>query len=147
MGSHLAAIPAVYPAAAYSKMETNMKLNSVTALVAAALLSAATAVPAFAQSGAPAPGNVPARSAAVEAPKSPAISKTAPAVAAKASHVSGGEQVKAVQTVLNRGGANLTVDGKMGPKTRAAVKEYQQKSGLPATGAIDNATRTKLGVS
>ena len=38
------------------------------------------------------------------------------------------------------------IDGRMGPKTRAALKEFQQASGLKATGQLDNQTAEKLGV-
>ena len=42
-----------------------------------------------------------------------------------------------VQTALNANGAQLDVDGKMGPKTVAALKAYQsaaQSEGRPAAG-------------
>ena len=56
-------------------------------------------------------------------------------------------QIKAAQSALNRAGAKLAVDGKMGPKTRAALRDYQAKNGLQKTGSLDSATREKLGVS
>ncbi len=39
------------------------------------------------------------------------------------------------------------VDGKIGEKTLAAVKKFQQDHQLPATGKLDVATRKKLGIS
>ena len=36
------------------------------------------------------------------------------------------------------------VDGKMGPRTRAALKRFQEKHDLPATGQLDEETREKL---
>ena len=37
-------------------------------------------------------------------------------------------------------------DGKMGKKTEAAIKSFQKDNSLPATGKIDDATLTKLGI-
>jgi hypothetical protein len=39
-----------------------------------------------------------------------------------------------------------TLDGVAGPKTAAAVTGFQQKSGLPQSGALDAATLEKLGI-
>jgi localization factor PodJL len=38
------------------------------------------------------------------------------------------------------------IDGRMGPKTRAALKAFQETNGLKATGQLDNETAEKLGV-
>jgi localization factor PodJL len=38
------------------------------------------------------------------------------------------------------------IDGRMGPKTRAALKAFQESNGLKATGQLDNETAEKLGV-
>jgi peptidoglycan hydrolase-like protein with peptidoglycan-binding domain len=38
------------------------------------------------------------------------------------------------------------IDGRMGPRTRAAVSDYQRKNDLPATGMLDEATLAKLEV-
>jgi peptidoglycan hydrolase-like protein with peptidoglycan-binding domain len=51
-----------------------------------------------------------------------------------------------VQTALNANGAQLSVDGRMGPKTVAAVKAFQQQHKLKATGKVDSATAKALGV-
>jgi peptidoglycan hydrolase-like protein with peptidoglycan-binding domain len=56
-------------------------------------------------------------------------------------------EVMSAQDALNKQGAGLTADGKMGPKTRAAVKSFQQAHGLKATGKLDQATKTALGLS
>ena len=57
------------------------------------------------------------------------------------------EQVKAVQQALkDKGHDPGDIDGIMGPKTQAALKEYQQKEGLKATGRLDSETSAKLGV-
>jgi peptidoglycan hydrolase-like protein with peptidoglycan-binding domain len=65
----------------------------------------------------------------------------------KAAAKMGDQSVKAAQEALNRNGANITADGKMGPKTKAAIREYQQKNGLQATGNLDSQTKARLGVS
>jgi murein DD-endopeptidase MepM/ murein hydrolase activator NlpD len=51
-----------------------------------------------------------------------------------------GTLVKVVQKKIG-----VTADGAFGPKTAAALKAYQTKHGLPATGVVDAATWTKLG--
>jgi peptidoglycan hydrolase-like protein with peptidoglycan-binding domain len=77
----------------------------------------------------------------------PAKSSTASKSSAKKSSTSASsDSVKSVQTALNKNGAALKVDGKMGPSTRAALKKYQSANGLKATGRVDDATKTKLGV-
>ncbi len=59
----------------------------------------------------------------------------------------GAEQVKAAQQALkDKGHDPGAVDGKMGPKTQAAVRNFQSKEGLKATGRLDSETRAKLGV-
>ena len=58
------------------------------------------------------------------------------------------EQVKAVQQALKDNGHDAGgIDGKMGPKTQAALRDFQQKEGLKATGRADAETMAKLGVA
>jgi peptidoglycan hydrolase-like protein with peptidoglycan-binding domain len=58
------------------------------------------------------------------------------------------EQVKAVQQALKDKGFDPgEVDGAMGPKTQAALRDYQQKEGLKATGNADAETMAKLTAS
>lgn len=52
------------------------------------------------------------------------------------------ELVKQAQTKLN-----VTADGKMGPQTQKAVKEFQTSKGLDASGQLDQKTIAALGVS
>ena len=51
-----------------------------------------------------------------------------------------GGAVKKVQAKIG-----VTADGAFGPKTQAALKAYQTKHGIPATGVVDAATWAKLG--
>lgn len=55
-----------------------------------------------------------------------------------------GDDVKHLQTVLNKNGYNLTVDGIFGDKTLAAVQEYQKKNGLSVDGEVGVNTWTSL---
>ena len=52
--------------------------------------------------------------------------------------------VKSIQEKLNRLGYNLTVDGKDGPGTQAAVRDFQGKNGLPVDGIAGPNTNAKL---
>ena len=57
------------------------------------------------------------------------------------------DQVRAVQQALKDQGHDPgDIDGKMGPRTQAALRDYQQKQGLKATGQLDAETSAKLGV-
>jgi peptidoglycan hydrolase-like protein with peptidoglycan-binding domain len=59
----------------------------------------------------------------------------------------GDEQVKAVQQALKDNGLDPgTVDGRMGPKTQAALRDFQKAHGMDATGRIDMKTMQSLGV-
>lgn len=51
---------------------------------------------------------------------------------------------KELQTLLNKYGAGLTVDGVLGQKTAAAIKTVQKKLGLTADGCAGQATWAKL---
>ena len=55
------------------------------------------------------------------------------------------QRVAKVQTALNANGAQLDVDGKMGAKTRDALKAYQSAHNLKPTGHPDAATLKSLG--
>jgi peptidoglycan hydrolase-like protein with peptidoglycan-binding domain len=56
------------------------------------------------------------------------------------------QRVAKVQTALNANGAQVDVDGKMGAKTRDALKAYQSAHSLRPTGHPDAATLKALGV-
>ena len=51
-----------------------------------------------------------------------------------------GTDVSEVQKLLNQNGYSLDVDGSYGPKTAAAVKDYQKKNGLAVDGIVGTNT-------
>lgn len=56
--------------------------------------------------------------------------------------------VMAAQAALIAAGYDVGVegaDGKLGPKTTAAIKKYQKDNGLPVTGKVDDALMGSLG--
>ncbi|OYN95416.1 peptidoglycan-binding domain-containing protein [Enemella evansiae] len=55
-----------------------------------------------------------------------------------------GEAVKDLQCVLNSNGAKLAVDGRFGPKTKAAVLSYQKAKGLEVDGIVGPKTWASL---
>lgn len=133
-----------------------MKLwRGVPALSVAWLLLTSSAL---AQSTSPSPAESPTRSdgSAGLAPASsttgaesskPESSRTPAKRKASARATASREQVRAVQQALkDRGHDPGDIDGAMGPKTRAALQDFQRKEGLNVTGRIDAATREKLGV-
>ena len=56
------------------------------------------------------------------------------------SYGSRGDEVKELQTALNKNGYNLSVDGIFGSKTQAAVKDYQTKNKLQVDGIVGKNT-------
>ncbi len=55
------------------------------------------------------------------------------------------ENLKLVQARLKAEGVYAgSVDGIMGPQTEAALRRYQEKEGLPVSGAVDEATLKEL---
>ncbi len=58
------------------------------------------------------------------------------------------DDVRQVQQELQNRGFNVgTVDGVMGPQTKGALKEFQQAEGLPATGELNEKTKSQLKTS
>ena len=51
-----------------------------------------------------------------------------------------GSDVTELQKLLNKNGYTLDEDGKFGPKTQAAVKDYQKKNSLAVDGIVGNNT-------
>lgn len=65
-----------------------------------------------------------------------------PIVVAKKGDVS--DYVDDLQAMLFRKGYNIITDGNFGPRTEAAVKDFQAKAGLEVTGSIDTDTLNRL---
>ena len=56
--------------------------------------------------------------------------------------------VKQAQEKLSQEGKDVgTADGKMGPKTQAALKDFQQEKGLQASGELDQETVAALDIN
>jgi|SRR5690349_10449052 peptidoglycan hydrolase-like protein with peptidoglycan-binding domain len=59
-------------------------------------------------------------------------------------HAAYSHRVALWQEALDSVGANVRIDGVLGPATEAALKHYQQQNGLPTTGQLDAATQPTL---
>ena len=65
----------------------------------------------------------------------------------KAAHRGNRDQVRAAQQALkDKGHDPGMVDGVMGPKTQAALKDFQKSQGIQDTGRLDAETMAKLGI-
>jgi peptidoglycan hydrolase-like protein with peptidoglycan-binding domain len=102
--------------------------------------SAAVGIAGCASNPPPPPPPAPAPMAAPAPPPAP----PPPVMPA---HLSPSQQHTAkVQIALNANGAQLQVDGKWGPATRAALKTYQSAHQLKPTGLVDEETAKALGL-
>jgi hypothetical protein len=59
----------------------------------------------------------------------------------------GPNEIREVQMVLIREGFSIESDGRLGPRTRDALMQFQRRNGLEVTGQIDSRTITSLGVN
>jgi len=57
------------------------------------------------------------------------------------------DEIREVQRVLISRGFSVEIDGRLGPRTRQALIQFQRREGLQPTGRIDSRTITSLGVS
>jgi peptidoglycan hydrolase-like protein with peptidoglycan-binding domain len=58
------------------------------------------------------------------------------------------DEVRELQITLNQRGFNVgEPDGNFGPRTRAALMQFQQRQGLQRTGQIDQQTMSALGIN
>jgi hypothetical protein len=55
--------------------------------------------------------------------------------------------VRKAQAALTDKGYTLAVDGRYGPNTQSAVRSFQEKNGLTATGSLDSPTLSALGAN
>lgn len=108
-------------------------MNKLNSFIAAGLISlAGTGLAATPVLAGPMPGTT--TMAQAGAPATKAVSK----------HANRQARVEKIQQALNKNGASLKVDGKWGPKTKAAIKDFQKAHSLKATGRLDKATRAQL---
>src|SRR5580693_5031878 len=101
-----------------SLMMTRLLASPVYLAMATALLAA----PAFAQ--APAAPAQPAPAAAAPAAPAQSTEPAAPAHMGGSHAMNRMQRIEKLQTALNANGATLTVDGKMGPQTSAALTAF-----------------------
>jgi peptidoglycan hydrolase-like protein with peptidoglycan-binding domain len=57
------------------------------------------------------------------------------------------QNIVEAQRALNNEGHALLIDGKMGPNTKAALREYQRDENLAVTGTLDTETLDSLGLT
>ena len=55
--------------------------------------------------------------------------------------------IQSAQAKLREEGHKLSVDGVWGPKTAAALRDFQKANSLPATGTLDSETLAALQIS
>ena len=56
--------------------------------------------------------------------------------------------VRSAQQALKQKGYDVgSIDGQLGPSTESALRQFQQKEGLPQSGNLDQETLSKLGVN
>lgn len=108
----------------------------------AAVLLAATPLAALAQTGAAAPSTTTKAAATAPAPGETTQSQSQTQHKATMSR----RQIEELQAALQSGGAQVTTDGIWGPKTAAALREFQKQKGLKITGRPDRDTAQKLNI-
>jgi peptidoglycan hydrolase-like protein with peptidoglycan-binding domain len=74
----------------------------------------------------------------------PAAGKPAPVVPASLGAADAARIVKIQAGLKAFGNADMQLDGKVGPRTKSAIKEFQSLFGLPPTGDPDEATYAKM---
>jgi peptidoglycan hydrolase-like protein with peptidoglycan-binding domain len=114
----------------------------------AALASLMVAGPAFAQATADSPKTDATKTDSMKADGAKADKKPGAMRGARMGGTAmGDEQVKAAQQALkDKGHDPGTVDGKMGPKTQAALRDFQKAQGIEASGRLDTKTTQALGM-
>lgn len=121
-------------------------MKTFTGAMALAVALALAATPAFAQGKTDTKSSETTKSSDMKSSGS-MKSSTAGGAHSGASMSGNTEQVKAVQQALKDQGHDPgAIDGVMGPKTQAALRDYQGKQGLKVTGRLDAETSAKLGV-
>jgi His-Xaa-Ser repeat protein HxsA len=125
-------------------------MTKTSVLAATALVALLAGAPAFGQTTAPSPSAPPPSSAPATTaqPSSSAPPSASSQASAPQPSSSSGSTIQSAQQALQQNGFYKgTVDGKMGPHTRQAIRSFQQSKGLHATGHLNQKTLTALGVT
>lgn len=94
---------------------------------------------------APAPAAPPPAATPSPAPAAPEPARTAPEPANGAAAAAAPMSARELQEMLTALGYKPgPIDGKPGPRTREALKQFQKDAGLPATGLLDAETTQRL---
>jgi peptidoglycan hydrolase-like protein with peptidoglycan-binding domain len=119
-------------------------------ILAAVLTAGALAItPALAQTSRP---QTAAPSSSTQMPSSsssqmPSSSSSSSSSAATSPSQLTQQQVMEIQTKLKQENVyNGKADGRWGPESEQALKQFQQKNNLPATGQLDEETMAQLGI-
>jgi len=123
-----------------------------SALTATALAAMLVGGVASAQTTAPAPSAAPPPSSTQAAPPSQpstAAPSPSPSTQAGATQSLSPDTIQSAQQALQQNGFYKSgkIDGKMGPKTRQAIRSFQHAKGLQASGHLNQKTLSALGVS
>jgi len=113
-----------------------------TGAIVAATLGGLVAAPALAADTktATAPAAAPAAAPVAQAAAAPQPMKMKKPMAMAMSR----KRVEEIQTALAKGGEQIAVDGIWGPKTTAAVRDFQKAHNLKVTGHLDHETLIAL---
>jgi len=115
-----------------------MKIRTIVAATSAALFSL----------GAIAAGDDKQKQSQGSTPEKSAQTQPSGAAASGAtSQAQSSDLVKQAQQKLSQAGHKVQADGVMGPRTEAALKEFQQAKGIEASGELNKDTLAALGVS
>jgi peptidoglycan hydrolase-like protein with peptidoglycan-binding domain len=123
-----------------------MKISILAATLGIATLAA---TPLFAQSETQSPGagKTPSATESPSGGASGAPHQKSMSHRSRASSGMSSQTVKQVQQKLSQQGLDVgPVDGKMGPKTRSAVKQFQEQKGIQGNGSLNRQTLAALGV-
>ena len=127
-----------------------IRTSALTATALAAILACGVA---SAQTTAPAPSAAPPPPASTQAapPSQPSTAAPSPSPSTQtgASQSVSPDTIQSAQQALQQNGFYKSgkVDGKMGPKTRHAIRSFQHAKGLQVSGHLNQKTLSALGVS
>lgn len=119
--------------------------TALAAMLAGGVASAQTTAPA------PSPSAAPPSTTQAAPPSQPstAAPSPSPGTQAGAGQSLSPDTIQSAQQALQQNGFYKSgkIDGKMGPKTREAIRSFQHAKGLQASGHLNPKTLSALGVS